>query len=105
MDPIEAWGGATRLSKSGVILTPDLKPEKSTSYEGGLDLNLLNNKIRLGATYYYLENRNQVLSNSAAPSSGFSNLVFNAGLVVSKGLNLPSAARRSTVTDFDWMQI
>lgn len=88
LDPIEAWAGTTRLSKSGTILTPDLKPEKSTSYEGGIDLNLFNNKVRVGATYYYLENRNQVLSNAVPSSSGFTNLVFNAGLVVSKGLEL-----------------
>jgi TonB-linked SusC/RagA family outer membrane protein len=88
LDPIEAWGDVTRLSKSGNILTPDLKPEKSTSYEGGIDFNLFNNKIRFGATYYYLENRNQVLSNQVAPSSGFTNYTFNAGLVVSKGVEL-----------------
>lgn len=88
LDPIEAWGDVTRLSKSGTILTPELKPEKSTSYEGGLDFNLFNNKIRFGATYYYLENRNQILSNQVAPSSGFTNYTFNAGLVVSKGIEL-----------------
>ncbi|MBA4056707.1 MAG: SusC/RagA family TonB-linked outer membrane protein, partial [Marivirga sp.] len=33
LDPFEAWGDITRLSKSGTILTPDLKSEKSTSYE------------------------------------------------------------------------
>jgi TonB-linked SusC/RagA family outer membrane protein len=88
LDPVEAWEDVTRTSKSGTILTANLKPEKSTSYEGGLDFNLFNNKIRFGATYYYLENRNQILSNQIAPSSGFTNLTFNAGLVVSKGVEL-----------------
>lgn len=88
LDPIEAWGSVTRLSKSGQILTPDLKSEKATSYEGGLDFNLFNNKIRFGATYYYLENVNQILSNQIPSSSGYTNLKFNAGLVVSKGLEL-----------------
>ena len=88
LDPIEAWGGVTRLSKSGLILSPDLKSEKATSYEGGLDLNLFNNRVRFGATYYYLENVNQILSNQVPPSSGFTNLKFNSGLVVSKGLEL-----------------
>lgn len=92
LDPIEAWGGVTRLSKSGLILTPDLKSEKATSYEGGLDFNLFNNKIRFGATYYYLENVNQILSNQVPSSSGYTNLKFNAGLVVSKGLELTLGA-------------
>ena len=88
LDGFEAWNGITRLSKSSTILTPNLKPEKATSYEGGVDLNLFNNKIRVGATYYYLENRNQVLNNEIAPSTGSNILTFNAGLVVSKGLEL-----------------
>ncbi|HTE34030.1 MAG TPA: SusC/RagA family TonB-linked outer membrane protein [Chryseolinea sp.] len=92
LDGMEAWGDVTRLSKSGYVLTPDLKPEKETSYEGGLDFNLFSNKIRFGATYYYLENRNQILSNQISPSSGFTNLTFNAGLVVSKGLELTLGA-------------
>jgi len=88
LDPMEAWGGITRLSKSGQILSPDLKSEKATSYEGGLDFNLFNNRIRFGATAYYLENVNQILSNQIPSSSGYSNLKFNSGLVVSKGIEL-----------------
>ena len=92
LQPYEAWDNTTRLSKPPGILTPDLKPEKSTSYEGGLDLSLFNNKIRFGATYYYLENENQILNNQIAPSTGFSTLQFNAGLIVSKGVELTLGA-------------
>lgn len=88
LDGAESWAGITRLSKNGQILTPDLKPEKSTSYEGGVDFNLFANRLRFGATYYYLENRNQILSNQVPSASGYTNLKFNAGLVVSKGLEL-----------------
>lgn len=88
LDPVEAWGELTRLSKSGTILLPGLKSEKATSYEGGLDINLLNNRIKFGATYYYIENVNQILSNQIAPSTGYTNLNFNAGLVTSKGVEL-----------------
>lgn len=88
LDPIEAWDDVTRLSKSGLILTSDLKSEKSTSYEGGFDFNFFNNRLRLGATYYYLENVNQILRNKIAPSTGYTELKFNAGLVVSKGIEL-----------------
>lgn len=88
LDVMEPWDGTPRLSKSGTILLPNLKPEMSTAYEGGLDFNLFANKVRFGATYYYIENRNQIFANSISPSTGFTNLNFNAGLVVSKGLEL-----------------
>ncbi|MGX5857730.1 SusC/RagA family TonB-linked outer membrane protein [Dyadobacter jiangsuensis] len=81
-----AWDGITRLSKSGSILLPDLKPEIATSYEYGLDLNLYHNRVRLTATYYQVENRNQIIPTKLPGSSGYSSKNINAGLLVSKGL-------------------
>ncbi len=80
------WDGVTRLTKSGQILLPDLKPEIATSYEYGLDLNLYHNRVRLTATYYQVENRNQIIPTKLPGSSGFTSKNINAGLLVSKGL-------------------
>ncbi|TLU98754.1 SusC/RagA family TonB-linked outer membrane protein [Dyadobacter luticola] len=88
MDNLGAWDGITRLSKSGKILLPDLKPEIATSYEYGLDLNLFSNKLRFAATYYQVENRNQIIPTKLPGSSGFTQKNINAGLLVSKGLEL-----------------
>ncbi|WP_373511410.1 SusC/RagA family TonB-linked outer membrane protein [Persicitalea sp.] len=84
----EAWGGVTRLSKSGNILLPDLKPEIATSYEFGLDAAMFRNRLRFAATYYMVENRNQIIPTLLPPSSGFSTKNINAGLLVSKGIEL-----------------
>ncbi|MEO6284508.1 MAG: SusC/RagA family TonB-linked outer membrane protein [Dyadobacter sp.] len=81
-----AWDGITRLTKSGTILLPDLKPEIAKSYEYGLDLNLYANKLRFSATYYQVDNRNQIIPTKLPGSSGFTNKNINAGLLVSKGL-------------------
>ncbi|GHB62701.1 SusC/RagA family TonB-linked outer membrane protein [Persicitalea jodogahamensis] len=84
----EAWGGITRLSKSGNILLPDLKPEIATSYEFGVDAALFRNRLRLAATYYMVENRNQIIPTRLSPSTGFSTKNINAGLLRSKGIEL-----------------
>lgn len=102
LDVAEAWDGVPRLSKSGAILLPNLKPEKSTSYEAGLDFNLFANKVRFGATYYYVENENQILSNTIAPSTGFTNLNFNAGLISSKGVELTLGVTPIERNGFRW---
>lgn len=102
LDVMEAWNGVPRLSKSSRILLPDLKPEMSTAYEGGLDFNLFANRLRFGATYYYVENRNQILANSIAPSTGFTNLNFNAGLVLSKGVELTLGVTPIDKNGFRW---
>lgn len=80
------WGDATRLVKSGQILTPNLKPEEAVSMEAGIDLNLLGNRFRFEGTYYEVENRNQIIRNIPVASSTGSDYVnINAGLIRSKG--------------------
>ncbi|MCK5822117.1 MAG: SusC/RagA family TonB-linked outer membrane protein [Bacteroidales bacterium] len=80
------WGEATRLSKSGTILTPDLKPEEATSWEIGTDIRIARDRIRIEGTYYSVENRNQIIRNiPIASSSGYSSVNINAGLIESKG--------------------
>lgn len=86
---IGQWGESTRLSKSGTILTPNLKPEEATSWEVGLDFALFQNRLRLDATYYNVDNRNQIIRNiPIAGSSGFDRININAGLISSIGWEL-----------------
>jgi hypothetical protein len=80
------WGDATRLAKSGQILTPNLKPEEAVSMEAGIDLAFFKNRFRFEGTYYVVENRNQILRNiPVASSTGSDNVNINAGLIRSKG--------------------
>ena len=102
LDVLEAWGNTPRLSKSGTILLPNLKPEMSTAYEGGLDFNLFANKVRFGATYYYIENENQIFNTKIAPTTGYTNLNFNAGLIASKGIELTLGFTPIEKNGFRW---
>lgn len=84
-----AWGGSViRLGKNNQILLPTLKPEISTSYEGGIDLNLFHNKLRFAGTYYRQENKNQILPSTIDGASGYTTKNINAGLLVSRGIEL-----------------
>lgn len=83
-----AWNGITRLSKTGSILLPNLKPEIATSYEVGIDYNMFRNRLRFSGTYYVSENRNQILPTQIAPSTGFTTKNINAGLLESRGVEL-----------------
>ncbi|RAJ99751.1 TonB-linked SusC/RagA family outer membrane protein [Larkinella arboricola] len=82
------WDGIPRLNVPGTLLLSGLKPEIATSSEFGLDLNLFRNRLRASATYYVSENRNQILSTKLPPSSGYTTKNINAGLLVSRGVEL-----------------
>ncbi|MBX2842587.1 MAG: SusC/RagA family TonB-linked outer membrane protein [Flammeovirgaceae bacterium] len=96
------WGGIPRLSYSGTLLTPDLKPEIATSWEGGLDLSLLNNRLRFEGTYYMVENENQVLGLTLPASSGYGSKKINAGLLESKGWELLVGGTPIQDENFRW---
>lgn len=82
------WGDIPRLGVPGTRLIPDLRPETSRSYEGGLDVNLFKNRLRFAGTWYVVENENQIFPTTRAPSSGVTNANVNAGKLRSRGVEL-----------------
>jgi len=97
------WGDATRLAKSGQILTPNLKPEEATSKEVGMDLRFFQNRLRFEGTYYEIENRNQILRNIPVASSTGSDVVnINAGLIQSKGWEFTMGVTPIKTKNWNW---
>lgn len=97
-----AWNGVTRLSTSGTLLSPDLKPEIITSIEVGTEWILFQDKFRFEATYYTSDNKNQILSLDLPQSSGYGSKLINAGLVSSRGVELSVGSTVITTNDFSW---
>jgi TonB-linked SusC/RagA family outer membrane protein len=70
------------------LLSPNLKPEIATSQEFGVDFNLFQNRLRFEGTYYYTENKNQLLDITTAAESGYTGQKVNAGLLASRGFEI-----------------
>ena len=85
---IGGWGDLVTTDMPGTLLNPTLKPEIQTSQEFGIDLNLFKNRVRFEGTYFYMENKNQILDIRTAASSGYSASKINAGMLSSKGIEL-----------------
>ncbi|QHT67548.1 SusC/RagA family TonB-linked outer membrane protein [Rhodocytophaga rosea] len=83
-----AWGNLITTGVPASLLNAQLKPEIATSQEIGMDLNLFNNRVRFEGTYYYMTNKNQILSISSPSSSGYTSRMVNAGLLASRGWEL-----------------
>ena len=82
------WGDLITINIDQNLRNPILKPEIATSYEGGLDLSMFGNRLRFEGTYFYVENKNQILDVNVSPSSGYVTAKTNAGLLSSRGLEL-----------------
>ncbi|MGC4035984.1 MAG: SusC/RagA family TonB-linked outer membrane protein [Chitinophagaceae bacterium] len=88
LDNAGTWGDVPRLSTSGTLLNPSLKPEIATSYEGGIDITLFKNRLRFSGTVYRVDNKNQIFSIGIPSSSGYGSKNINAGLLRSRGIEL-----------------
>ncbi len=87
---------STELKNTG------LKPERTYSYEAGLEMNFLNNRLGFEATYYYAKTKNQIIPLSVSGSTGYLTRVINAGLIENKGIELAFHATPLKLADFEW---
>lgn len=96
------WGDAIRLSKNSALLSPDLLPEISTSFEIGTNINMFSNRLRFEGTYYSVDNRNQILGVPLAASTGFSGIKINAGLLQSTGWEFLLGVTPVSTKNWNW---
>ena len=68
---------------------PNLKPERATEIEGGVDIDMLDNRISLALTGYNKKTRDALISRVLPPSAGVSASRFeNLGAVRNSGIEL-----------------
>ncbi len=90
------------FTQGNIIGNPNLKPEITTSYELGLEMSFLKDRIGIEATAYTNESRNQILTVPIAASSGFTSQTLNAGSITNKGIELLLRGQPIRTRDFSW---
>lgn len=94
------WGDSKRMYQDGILRNSSLKPEIATSKEIGFDIKLFDYRLGLEATYYEVENRNQVLNISVPVESGATTKFINAGLIASNGWEIGLTSTPIIAGDF-----
>jgi len=82
------FGSLPGFSVGNTIVSNDLKPELTHSFEFGADFNLFDDRITSSVTYYKSRTDNQTIYTSLSSSTGFSQLLTNVGETSSRGLEL-----------------
>jgi TonB-linked SusC/RagA family outer membrane protein len=65
------YNGAPSVNYTSTIANPALKPFDVSSYEAGIDIKFLRNRLSLDATYFISQNGPQIVPLNVAPSSGY----------------------------------
>ena len=97
--PSDGVGGFGRVTTLG---NPNLKPEKTTSFEAGLDLKFFQNRLGIDVTGYYSKGQDLIVSAPLAASTGYNSQYINSGSIETKGIELQLTATPVQARNFRW---
>lgn len=92
------------VSVPGGLLTPDLLPEISDTWEIGTELGFFKDRLSLDLTYYYSLAKNQIMPVPIPKSTSYDNKTLNSGELENTGIELQLNALIID-TGFKWNSI
>lgn len=81
---------------------PDLKPERTESMEGGLEMRFMKDKFGFDFTYYKTNTFDQILPADISRATGYAAKFINAGEIENKGIELSLFIRPVNTKNFSW---
>ena len=95
-------GSVSTNSLSNFAPNPDLQAELQTEIEAGIEAGFFNNRITLDLTVYKREATDQILNQSLAPATGFTNTFINSGTLETEGIEIGLSFTPIKTEDFQW---
>jgi TonB-linked SusC/RagA family outer membrane protein len=84
------------------LQNPDIRPLTVTTTEGGFELQLLQNRLSVDATYYSRVTTNDILQPAISATSGYLAGNQNVGKITNKGIELLITGRPIRTENFSW---
>lgn len=100
---LSTLNAAAAIQPSKTLANPDVKPERKTEMEFGVDLGLFKNKIGLSFTVYNQEIEDLLLDRVLPATAGGNSIVTNiGGGMTNKGVELLLTANVLKTRDLNW---
>ncbi len=80
----------------------NLKPEKTNTFETGIDLKFIKNRVGLSYTYFNNQGKDLILTVPIASSSGYTNVLMNAASMTTKGHEITFDVVPIKTKDWEW---
>lgn len=87
---------------SNDISNPLLKPYTTTTYEGGMELQMLNNRLGVDLTYYNRQTTNDIVKTQISTTSGYNSVYLNVGELRNKGVEVLLTGKPVRTGNFAW---
>ncbi len=82
------FNGVQAYAATDIIPPADLRPERQNSYEVGLEIGFLNDRIGLDVSYYRNNTSDQIVGITVPQSTGFAQRLINAGEISNRGIEI-----------------
>lgn len=100
---VTAWGTIQAKSESNRLSNADLKPERTASFETGLDIRFFEGRLGLDFTYFDNRTRNQIIPIELDIATGYASRIINAGEIQNKGIEIVLSGRPvQSASGFNW---
>ncbi|MES2650697.1 MAG: SusC/RagA family TonB-linked outer membrane protein [Bacteroidota bacterium] len=94
--------GYTGLSISSNLGNPDLRPEFTNTYDGGLEMSFLKGRVGFDFTYYYSISKDQIVKADISSATGYATTSVNAGNIRNRGIELILKGVPVKTQNFSW---
>lgn len=102
LKPYTNKGTSLGYITSGSVPNANLKPTSTYSFEVGMDVRFLDNRLGLDFTYYQQITKDQILSLPVSQSTGYSRAMINAGEISNKGIEASLSLVPVKTKNFTW---
>ncbi|UOB16380.1 SusC/RagA family TonB-linked outer membrane protein [Abyssalbus ytuae] len=94
--------GTPSTSVGDIKKNPNLKPEKTKSFEAGLEMKFIQNRLGFDFAYYKTNSIDQIVAAPVSRATGYSAKILNAGEIENKGFEVSLYGTPLKYNDFSW---
>src|SRR5690606_32466393 len=87
---------------SSQVTNPDLRPLTSTTYEAGIDVQLLDSRLGVDLTLYNRTTTDDIVQTNISTASGYTTALLNVGELSNKGVELLLTGTPVRSGEFNW---
>lgn len=96
------WNGTPSTYFGNNLLSPNLKPETSDTWEVGANFRMVQNRLGIDLAFYQARDYNNLIYSPISDASGYNNILLNGNEFKRNGIELTLDAKPIKKNNFDW---
>ncbi|MEJ7913408.1 MAG: TonB-dependent receptor, partial [Chitinophagaceae bacterium] len=94
--------GTTGFTRSSILGDPNLRPEFTNTFEGGLEMGFFKGRLGFDVTVYHSLSEDQIINADISSATGYVRAAINSGSMRNKGIELTIKATPIRTSAFTW---